>query len=321
MKLKTLKLLKRWFNMINGKSVYHVKQGIGKNFSKSKLKGYYNDMTGKVSNKTKLDNNGIPITTTINGIKAYFPISIFQYGLGLYDLYLDNKDKKNKEMFIKIANWAVENQNKDGMWNCMDTLGDSLHKSQSSMCQSEGVSVLLRAYKETKIKKYLESAERALKILIKPTNKNGTALYEGNDIIFQEYVSNDNLSVLNGWIFSIFGIYDYVILSKNEKYNNILNNSVNKLAISLYKYDRKYWSNYDIKGTIASPAYHDLHIDLLETLYILFGKKEFLEYSMKWKKYQQSTIKKYIAIFVKLKQKIIKNKYYDINTTTFEVKK
>ena len=66
---------------INGKSVFHVHQGEGKSYSLHEIKGYYNDLTNKVCNSTILDENGIPINVTAGGVKCYFPITIFQYGL------------------------------------------------------------------------------------------------------------------------------------------------------------------------------------------------------------------------------------------------
>ena len=312
---KIFRLLKRWINMLNGKSSFHVKQDKGKCYSKTEIKGYYNDLTNKVSEKTILDENGIPINTTITGIKAYFPISIFQYALGLYDLYLMKKDIKYLDEFIKIANWAKNNQESSGMWKCMEKLNDSKHKTQSSMCQSEGTSVLLRAYIETKNEEFYNKATLAIDYMIKDIESGGTCYYENNYPIFQEYVSKENLSVLNGWIFSIFGLYDYTLINNDEKYKQILNKTVECIAENLNRYDRKFWSNYDLKGTIASPAYHDLHIKQLLLLYDLFGKKEFLYYAKKWEKYQNSKAKKYFAMVIKLKQKIFKNKYYDVNTS------
>lgn len=81
------------------------------------------------------------------------------------------------------------------------------------------------------------------------------------------------------------------------------------------KYDRRIWSNYDVKGTIASLAYHDLHIMQLKLLYKLFNINEFKIYANKWEKFQRSKTKKIIAMLIKLKQKIFRENYYDINTS------
>ena len=313
--MKFFKLLKRWINMLTGKSSFHVKQGKGKCYSKTEIKGYYNDLTNKVSDKTILDKNGIPVNTTIANIEAYFPISIFQYALGLYDLYLLEEKKEYLEKFINIADWAINNQEKNGMWDCMKKLNDQAHETQSSMCQSEGISVLLRAYIETQKIKYYDCATKAIEFMIKDIEDGGTCLYENGDVIFQEYVSQDNLSVLNGWIFSVFGLFDYTLINNDEKYKRILEITINSMVKKIDRYDRKYWSNYDLMETIASPAYHDLHIRQLELLYELFKKEEFYQYAEKWKKYQKSKFYKLLAMLIKLKQKIFKSKYYDINTS------
>lgn len=313
--MKIFKLLKRWCNMILGKSSFHVEQGPGKYYSKNDIMGYYNDMTNKISDLIELDDEGIPINTTIANVKAYFPITIFQYGLGLYDLYLEENSDEFKYKFLNIANWTLKNQKANGMWECMAKLKDTVHKSQSSMCQSEGVSVLLRAYIITKENKYYNAATNAIDFMLKNIEDDGTCLYRGNDIIFQEYVSKDNLSVLNGWIFSIFGLFDYTLVNNEKRYKDILENTINSMTKYLKKYDRKFWSNYDLKGTIASPAYHDLHIRQLELLYILFEKDEFKNMAHRWRKYQNNKIFKLFAMLIKLKQKIFNRRYYDINTS------
>ena len=313
--MKCVKLMKRWMNMLSGKSAFHVEQGKGKSYSKTELKGYYNDLTNKISDKTVLDANGIPINTTIANVQAYFPITIFQYALGLYDLYLLENKQEYFEKFMKIANWAIEQQQENGMWDCMGKLKDQAHETQSSMCQSEGVSVLLRAYIQTKEKNYYQAATKAIDFMLKKVEEGGTCLYTQEDIIFQEYVSDYNLSVLNGWIFSIFGLFDYTLVSDKQEYKEILNKTIHSMAKMLKQYDRKFWSNYDLKKTIASPAYHDLHIRQLQLLYELFEKEEFNVYANKWKKYQESKIKKILAMLIKLKQKVFKSKYYDINTS------
>lgn len=308
-------LIKRWIRMLMGKSSFHVKQGKGRFYSKNEIKGYYNDMTNKVtSNQTLIDNEGIPYNILTSGEIVYFPGTIFQYALGLYDLYLEYLDKKYLEHFLKLADWTLEKQSDDGKWECMSVLHNSIHETQSAMCQSEGISVLVRAYIQTNERKYLDKASVAVELMIKSTSKGGTCYYNNDDVIFQEYVSKYNQSVLNGWIFSLFGLYDYYLLTKDKKIENILFSSVKTLSDYLYKYDRKFWTNYDLVGTISSPAYHDIHIMQLLVLYDIFQDDNFIKYAKKWEKYQKSKFNKYRAMLIKLKQKILKNKYYDINT-------
>lgn len=310
MKLKQkMNLLKRWVSMLTGKSVFHVEQKVGKVYSKEEIRGYYNDLTGKVLGNTLLDNQQIPINKTANEQIVYFPITIFQYALGAYDLYLLTNEEGYKEKFLIIVNWALEKQNSNGSWNCFDQLGDTKHEPFSAMCQGEGASVLSRAYILTKEEKYYNAAIKAIEFMTIDIKNGGTTTYKENDVIFQEYVSAKNTSVLNGWIFAIFGLYDVVKMSKSKKYLQLLNLSLETLIRKLEEYDTGEWTNYDLQGTVASPAYHDLHIQQLEVLYELFDKKDFFIYSQKWTNYQKNNFLRRKAFIKKAIQKIFNSKY------------
>ena len=50
------------------------------------------------------------------------------------------------------------------------------------------------------------------------------------------------------------------------------------MATKINKYDCGYWSMYDLVGTIASPAYHDLDIALLSVLSDLSGQENMKYY-------------------------------------------
>lgn len=98
-------------------SVYHVDQDEGKHYSKTEVKGFYNNFTDKVLLFGK-DDDEVPTTVVDTGETIYFSIAIFQYGLASYDLYLAS-DKKDKSMYDKViacANWGVDNQQEDGSW-------------------------------------------------------------------------------------------------------------------------------------------------------------------------------------------------------------
>ena len=84
-------------------------------------------------------------------VKNIFSDSIFQYGLGAYDLYIETNNKEYLKKFFYIVEWTKNNQNENGAWNCF---GCSSNKPYSSMAQSEETSILCRAYKETNNKGY-----------------------------------------------------------------------------------------------------------------------------------------------------------------------
>lgn len=170
-------------------------------------------MKGKVNKKTLLDKNEITVNLIEGNQLVYFPISIFQYALGLYSLYLEHGDNDRKDAFFKQCEWIIDNQRTDGSWDFFGPIGYHQY-SVSSMGQGEAISVLVRAYMLTQDEKWSASAKKAMDFLMKPVKNEGTVLEIGADVYLEEYPDElgGKRSVLNGWIFKLFGIYDYLKL-------------------------------------------------------------------------------------------------------------
>jgi hypothetical protein len=298
--VKRIKLIKKWIKMLMGKSDLHVNQGIGRIYSKDKIKGYYNDLTKKVNWHGEFGKNGIPLNVKSNGDKVYFSITISQYALGNYDLYLLTHERKYYKQFKKSVDWLVNNQDVQGGWDISNVLGNKY----SAMAQGEGISVLARAFIKNKNNKYLNSAIKATELMIKPINNGGTARHISNNIYFEEYVNVEPSLILNGWIFAIFGLFDITKLTDDIIYKNILSKTLKTLENELDKYDIGYWSYYDQCGHLSSPFYHKLHIAQLDVLYDLFEIGKFKSISDKWKLYLHDRFKMNKAIILKVWQKI-----------------
>ena len=295
--------IKKWTNMILGKSSYHVNQDEGKVYSKTEIQGYYNNLTEKVS-RFGLPGDTIPTTTVDSGETLYFPIAIFQYGLAAYDLLLlkqgDEADLKSK--IIACANWAVENQQEDGSW--VTFAYESPEYPYSSMAQGEAISLLVRAYSLNKDERYISCAKKSFDFMIIPIEDGGTAKYEGENLYF--YKCPADPLILNGWIFSIWGIMDYCKFFKEENAQKILDRTLKSLESILPKFDLGYWSMYEDGMRICSPFYHKLHIAQLTVMYELTGKEVYKVYADKFEKYQGSWINRNRAFVKKAMQKIFK---------------
>ena len=292
-------LFKRWLNILTGKSATAVRQGKGKFYAVDKIKGYYNDLTLKVGNGTELDADGIPVSEISSGEKVHFPIAVFQYGLAQNDLYLENQKSEHLDSLKKIADWAIENQRDDGSWDAFGPMKSKKY-TVSSMCQGEGASLLFRAGILFGDDKYTKAGFRAVDFMLKPISEGGTADYSEEKLYLEEYPQVPRRSVLNGWIFSIFGLYDAAILY--EDYEDYFDVTVDTLLSELDNYDNGYWSLYDRQGKIASPAYHDLHIALLEVLSDITLKPDFSEKGKKFESYRKHN--KPRAVIKKLMQKL-----------------
>lgn len=284
--------------MMTGKSISHVNQGVGTCYSKTEIAGYYNDLTEKV---TKDDPNIlVPKYHVDTGEEIYFSIGIFQYGLAAYDLFLKTHDEIYKNKLIACADWAVVNQQADGGW--VTFAYNKPEAPYSSMAQGEGISMLVRAAIVTDDQRFADAADKAKKFMLKPISEGGTTEYNGENVIF--YEDTDNPVILNGWIFSLWGLYDYCKYFGDEESDIILKKTFETLKRKLPDFDTKYWSKYDDGKNICSPFYHKLHIAQLNVMHDLFGDPIYKEFADKWKKYQDSFWYSKRAFIKKAMQKI-----------------
>lgn len=290
--------IKKWTRMLVGKSLFHVNQDLGKVYSKNEIKGYYNNFTEKVLRDS--DDTLVPKTEMKEKEFVYFPTAIMQFGLGAYDLYLMEKDEKYLEKFDACVNWAMENQQDDGAWNNFFFYFPD--NPYGAMVQGEGVSLLLRAYINYGDEKYFKAAKKALDYMIAPLEDGGTTKYDGDDVYFMEFTHKP--LVLNGWIFALFGLIDYLKVDDDKSLVDIYNKTVNTLKKSLPDFDMGYWSMYREDGLTCSPFYHNLHISLLEALYNLTEIEEFKIYKDKWKSYTENRFYKAKAFVKKSIEKI-----------------
>ncbi len=286
---KVIRLAQRWFNMAAGKSAVAVEQGVGRCFCKDEIRGYYNDLTGKVSPATLLDEQGIPYNIASSGQKVYSLVTISQYALGCYDLFLLREERAYLERFLKLAERILDSQQDDGKWDARRSIG-SKQGNSSCMAQGQGCSILLRAYLANHEERYRQGAEKAIRFMLRPTQEGGTAIYRGDHVSLEKYPPQDGTpsSVLNGWIFALFGLYDIILFTGSEEYQKIWEQSCRTLEQTLPQYDRKYWSNYDLIGTISSPAYNRVHVSLLLTLSQLSGSEIFSAYAARFDRYSKS---------------------------------
>lgn len=290
--------IKKWCKMLSGNSISHVNQGIGTCFSATEVAGYYNDLTEKV---TKDDPDIlVPKYHVDTGEEIYFSIGVFQYGLAAYDLFLKTGDETYKNKLLACADWTIKNQQADGSWVTF-AYKDPEHP-YSSMAQGEAISMLIRAHIITKNDDFLTAIHKAKDFMLKPISEGGTTEYVGDDILF--YEDTNNPVILNGWIFSLWGIYDYCKYVDNEETKEILEKALATLKRKLPDFDIKYWSKYENGKRVCSPFYHKLHIAQLSVMYELFGDSVYSEYASKWENYQNSFWKPKIAFLKKALQKV-----------------
>lgn len=293
--------IKKWFNMLRGKSLYHVNQTEGLCYSVDKIEGYYNNLTEKVT-RFPYPNNQIPVQKLDNGVETEFAIAIFQYGLAAYDLMLMHVDAADSEKkFMNCVDWAMKHQEESGAWRAMETVNPV--EPYSAMAQGEGVSLLLKAYLKYDDKKFLEAAGKAVDFMLTPISKGGVAEYtpEGG-LHLHEYTYMP--LVLNGWIFAAWGLLDYAKVTGDAEIRKAWELTAKTIADDLKLFDAGYWSKYTVGKTMASPFYHNLHIAQLNVMAELTGIPAFKQYADRFSAYRESWLNGKRAFIKKAWQKI-----------------
>ncbi|MBS3957685.1 MAG: hypothetical protein KGZ40_09215 [Clostridiales bacterium] len=256
------------------------------NIAKGVRKGVYAD--------PPLDARGVPVvdyaTNPVAGAnepRAYNPITTAQYGLALYGEYLNGEDRSLDAFFIQ-ADWLVENMASDGgIYYEFDLPGRDLFAPWlSGMAQGQAISVLVRAYYESDDERYLEAARLAFEPLSRTFDEGGVMyIDDSGGVWLEEYPEEPPSHVLNGMIFSLFGLYDLMQATGDERVARLFEDVSETLADNLHRYEQDGWIRYQLTVEEAwARGYYRLHISQLLALAALTGDMRFQEAAEKWER-------------------------------------
>jgi hypothetical protein len=297
---------------------WHGEPQLNENFEPGKLGEYYQCFFAKADYPGHYDENGIPMLDYHGKVGLqYNPIAIAQYGLGNYNLYVRSGDDDRKSKFLKVADWLVENLEETPQgtkvwnhhfdWEYRDTLKAPWY---SALSQGQGVSLLVRAHKETDKGEYLQSAESAFDSFKKNLNLGGVTFTDGNGFRwFEETIVDPPTHILNGFIWATWGVYDFYLYTKDKEAESLYLAAIKTLRDNIHLFDTGFWSLYEQSGTsmkmLASPFYHSLHIVQLRVLYKLTGETIFKEYADRWDGYRKNLFNRSRALIYKSIFKIL----------------
>jgi hypothetical protein len=272
---------------------------------------YYLDFKCKYFYK-KFDQSGIPIYKA--RIQKYHPTVICQYALGAYELlYHSNFQDKNLLMiYLNQADWLLKNSNDIGNaagWKFhFDVNEYNLKKPwYSALTQGEAISVLLRAHVLSNKHEYLDKALSALNLFEISVIEGGILNYFNDTPIYEEYPSVKTNCALNGLIFGVFGLYDFILFNNNEKAVSLFNDGINSIKKLLPIFDTGFWTQYNLYESpelvLASCRYHLIHIEQLKALYYITGDLIFFQYEKKWEDYSSKLRYRLNALIKKIMNK------------------
>ena len=293
-------------------SFWHEVPEENSNARVDKLGAYYMTFAGKADYAGPYDSAGIPLLDYRGKIgMQYNPIAIAQYGLGNYNLFCRNGDESRRQKFFRAAEWLCSRleKNRYGLsvwnhhfdWEYRDTLRKPWY---SALAQGQGISVLVRAHKESEEARYLEAAQLALSSFFTSVADGGVVFTDDKgDLWFEEYVVSPPTHILNGFIWAAWGVYDYFLTTGKQSVHELFTRAVQTLLRNLDRYDLGFWSLYEQSGTrlpmVASPFYHQLHIVQLRVMHRLTGEDGFADIADRWESYGRSRGKRTRALCYK----------------------
>jgi hypothetical protein len=293
-------------------SFWHEAPELNPNAKADQLGEYYMPFAGKADFAGDYDSQEIPLLDYHGRIGTqYNPIAISQYGLGNYNLLARSGEEFRRKKFLAASDWLVTNleQNPQGVWvwnhhfdwEYRDTLKAPWY---SGLAQGQGISVLVRAYRETGDDRYRDAACRAFQSFGRAVQDGGVIFTDDEgDIWIEEYIVNPPTHILNGCIWASWGIYDYFLATNDSAARVLFDQVTQTLAKNLDRYDLGFWSLYEQSGTrlkmVASPFYHRLHIVQLRVMHFLTGNDIFRHYADRWEGYAYSRAKRAAALCYK----------------------
>lgn len=214
------------------------------------------------------------------------------------------KTLAHEEFALAAGDWLVRNQNDLGGWQI--NVKRKLSKGalvinegwHSAMAQGQAISLLTRLFQVTNNSKYLEAAKKALNIFEVESFKNGVkAVLFDKYNWYEEYPTVPSIFVLNGFIYSLFGLYD---LSKTcqdnfcKKSGQLYEEGLRSLEMALPLFDSGSGSFYDLRHlnlgiapNLARWDYHSTHINQLLYLFTITRNDLFQSVAERWIEYMK----------------------------------
>ena len=271
----------------------------------SRLGEYYMLFREKADYAGHYDGAGIPMLDYhgVIGLQ-YNPIAIAQWGLANYNRFRETGDGARWQKTLRAADWLAANleQNSHGLWvwnhhfdwDYRDTLKAPWY---SGLAQGQGVSLLLRAHAHahTEDEKYQRAADKAFVALTRPIAEGGVVFEdEEKNLWIEEYLVDPPTHILNGFMWALWGVFDYWLARSDGSVKKIFDRGVETLIRNLARFDTGYWSLYEQSGyersgarlkMLASPFYHQLHIVQLRVMSKLTGDARFAAVAKRWEGY------------------------------------
>src|SRR5215467_1583918 len=223
------------------------------------LGSYYIDMRPALVHYThniyggSFDAAGVPMCGGGPEGLHYMPINVLQYGLMLHADWMESRDPATLltlENCLRVLEELKSERDRARVWWHLtyDPKYDIHPPWASAMAQGEAISFYLRMYQALGRSSLLDTALGAYRFLAVPLSDGGVRRQddEGN-LWFEEFPSERPSFVLNGFIYTLFGLYDLYRITGDSAVKADIDACLRTLRANLHRFDAGYWSTYDLQ--------------------------------------------------------------------------
>ena len=215
----------------------------------------------------------------------YTPVTVAQYGLQAAANHAVTGRRVYRADALLAANWLVRHQRPEGGWLYrfrFRVIGfEPLEPGWiSAMAQGQAMSLLWRAYRLRPHAPYRRASIRALRPFGRSTAEGGVVSDFDGVPWYEEYPTQPGSHVLNGYQFSLLGLYDIAPWSKGA--GRLFRRGMASLRARIERFDRPGGGSLYMPGLPATAYYNKVHVDLLTAIDSVRPSDRLRDYRNRW---------------------------------------
>lgn len=236
----------------------------------------------------KHDDKGIPVVIYPKAGRQYNPLFIANQA----KLDYTQPDKQEQlKRFLNCTDWLWQNhQLINGKAYYPYRFEFPAYKQKnpwySALAQANILNAVYLRYEYGKDLQWLMLAKQTLAALIPDAEFRLGYYTTKGGIWFAEYPSEQPSDVLNGMMAVLIELHSFYSKTSDSLALDLFNKGYSALVEKLPEFDSFYGSKYDLTGTLASMAYHQMHIDQLQQIIAIKPNPILEKYKSRWQIYR-----------------------------------
>lgn len=257
--------------------------------------------------------NGLPLVGYGNQAQ-HFCINLAQYGFAIHDVWWHNRNRSDyRSMLDTLLDWFETNKEVTEQGTCWRI---PFHNKKynipagypSAMAQGEIISFYLRMYQLTSQADLLDTAMQAFQFLKLDVADGGVRRRDAHGLIWlEEYPLSTPSYVLNGFIYTLFGLIDLYRVTQNSEVKEELDSCVKSLKHYLPQFSSWYWPIYDLHRQELIMNYYlkNVYLPQMNALSILFPNEElFSKTGKRWKRQDNPLNRLFTQVMYRVKPRL-----------------